>query len=580
MGDAVIPSLEPYGLHIVPGYDGTLHGGFRDRWKLWRDEIIKLRYSLFEACADDPEMQARELAICENDPAYFVAMYGWIDEPRPRHGEDVYKPFIPSAAQVEYVQWMVGHIESPEPFDGYTSKSRGWGATRIVIMGVVVWGWRFRVWRGLVVSRKEDLVDKPLDLNSMLGYADFAIDHLPPWMIPEGYDKRYHRLKNMLKNPATGSQVTGESTTTKAGRGARATYAIVDEAAFVPDFVMMFGTLSGTTDHRFALSTESFEEGFEWYEAWKKYEANSDKVKQLEWWDNPWFDSYWLAEEEARWEHDPDGFIREFRRDPYAGFGQAIYPIAADLPTIPFTYDPSAYLLVGIDWGRADDTAMVFAQFTGVGPDRKLVWLDAWDKDGMPGEFYANILSGIPPQQGDATWVYWDDVVWENGRRLTFTDRDKAMMAWLRQVPPSHLRTFCDPSGANKDSGGLSWVMRLVMESRKLRQRVDGDGARGIAPLYKELFARTDHTSARSGLRKILPNTVFAEWNEATESDSANKKLRLAFRNHRMNEPGNKATGQPVPIHDDWSHLVKAAEYLANYIDLGVAEPRSISRAA
>jgi hypothetical protein len=171
-------------------------------------------------------------------------------------------------------------------------------------------------------------------------------------------------------------------------------------------------------------------------------------------------------------------------------------------------------------------------------------------------------------------------VVWENGRRLTFTDRDKAMMAWLRQVPPSHLRTFCDPSGANKDSGGLSWVMRLVMESRKLRQRVDGDGARGIAPLYKELFARTDHTSARSGLRKILPNTVFAEWNEATESDSANKKLRLAFRNHRMNEPGNKATGQPVPIHDDWSHLVKAAEYLANYIDLGVAEPRSISRAA
>jgi hypothetical protein len=577
MGDAVIPSLEPYGLHIVPGYDGTRSGGFRDAWKAWRDEVIALRYHLFNACTDNPEMQARELAICEADPAYFVAMYCWIDEPRPRHGEDPYKPFIPSAAQVDYVQWMHRHIASPEPFDGYTSKSRGWGATRIVVAGVVTYGWRFRTWRGLVVSRKEDLVDKPLDLNSMLGYADFVIDHLPPWMIPEGYDPRYHRLRNMIKNPATGSQVTGESTTTKAGRGARATYAIVDEAAFVPDFVMTIGTLSGTTDHRFALSTEAFEEGFEWFNAWKNYEHDPDKVKQLNWWDNPWFDEYWLAEEEARWEHDPDGFVREVMRDPYAGFGQAVYPIAADLPAIDFTWDPDAYLLVGIDWGRADDTAIVFAQFTGTGDDRKLVWLECYKKNLMPGEFYAHILTGIPPEQGDACWVYWDEVQWERGRRLTFTDRDKAVMRWLRQVDPSRLRVFCDPSGANKDSGGLSWVMRLLIESKRLRQRADGPAGRGIACIYKELFARTDHTSARSGLRKILPNTVFAEINEHTGSESANKELRLDFRNYRFNEPGDKATGQPTPIHDEHSHAVKAAEALANYIDLGVAEPRRLT---
>jgi hypothetical protein len=580
MGDARIPSLEPYGLDVVPGYDGTLSGGFRDRWREWRDKVIRLRYDLFEACEQSPEMQARELALCSDDFAYFVTMYCWIDEPRPRHGEDVYKPFIPSAAQVELVQWFQLHIEEPDPFDGYLSKSRGWGATRIVIAGVVTPGWLFRTWRGLLVSRKEDLVDKPLDLNSMMGYLDFVVDHLPSWMIPEGFDKRYHRLKNMLKNPKTGSQVTGESTTTKAGRGARATYAIVDEAAFVPDFVMTFGTLSGTTDHRFALSTESFEEGFEWYEAWRKYEADPDKVKQLEWWDNPWFDEYWLAEEEARWEHDPDGFIREFMRDPYAGFGQAVYPIAKDLPAIPFTYDPSAYLLVGIDWGRADDTAIVFAQFTGTGPDRRLVWLECYKKNLMPGEFYAHILTGIPPIQGDSCWIYWDDAVWERGRRLTFTDRDKAMMHWLRQVPPSHLRVFCDPSGANKDSGGLSWVHRLLGESSKLRKRTDGIEARGIAAIFKELFARTDHTSARSGLRKILPNTAFAEINEETGSDSADKVLRLDLRNYRFNEPGDKATGQPVPIHDDHSHAVKAAEALANYIDLGVAEPRSLNRAA
>ena len=132
------------------------------------------------------------------------------------------------------------------------SKSRGWGATRTVV-AFGVWGWRFRTWRALFVSRKEDLVDKPQDLNSMFGYADFLIDYLPPWQLPRGYDKRYHRLKNMIKNPETGSQLTGESTTTKAGRGARATYTVIDEAAFVPDFITTLGTLSGTTDHRFSL---------------------------------------------------------------------------------------------------------------------------------------------------------------------------------------------------------------------------------------------------------------------------------------------------------------------------------------
>lgn len=572
MPDAFVPLLEELepGLGTVPGYDGTLRGGFRIRWKVWSERVIRLRAKLFDLCENDPEAQAIELRRCEADAAYWLAMWGWIDEPRPRRGEHPYKPFIPSAAQIEFIQWLQRKCEDPEPFDGYASKSRGWGATRTVC-AFATWGWRWREgWRGLLISRKEDLVDKPHDLNSMFGYIDFLVDHMPAWMKPEGYDPRYHRLKLMLKNPENGSQITGESTTTKAGRGARATYAIVDEAAFVPDFVMTFGTLSGTTDHRFALSTESFQEGFEWYETWKKYEHNTDKVKQLEWWDNPWLDDYWLAEEQARWEHDPAGFIREFRRDPYSGFGAAVYPIAADLAAIDYEWNPDAYLLIGIDWGRADDTAMVFAQFTGTGANRKLVWIDSYEKNLMPGEFYAHILTGIPPAPGDKCYVYWNDVVWEDGHRLTFTDRDKEVMAWMRQVPHAFLRSFCDPSGAAKDSGGLSWVARLMMTSKALRVRAGDAEQRGIVPLYKDLFRRTDHTTARSGLRSILPNTVFSK------RDGADKRFRLALRNYRMNEPGDKATGEPVPIHDQYSHMVKAAEYLANYIDLGVAEPRSV----
>lgn len=569
-GDAFIQGLEDLepGLGTVPGYDGTTCDGFRIRWRTWVDRVIRLREKMQILTEDDPEAQALEIKRCSEDSAYFVAMYGWIDEPRPRKGEDVYKPFIPSAAQVEFLQWLQRKTEDPDAFDGYISKSRGWGATR-TICAFASWGWRFRVWRGLLVSRKEDLVDKPQDLNSMFGYIDFFIGYLPPWMKPEGYDPRYHRLKLMIKNPETGSQITGESTTTKAGRGARATYAIVDEAAFVPDFIMTFGTLSGTTDHRFALSTESFQEGFEWYETWNKYKHDGDKVKQLEWWDNPWFDEYWLAEEEGRWEHDPDGFVREFFRDPYAGFGQAVYPIAKDLETIEYEYNPDAPLLVGIDPGRADDTALVFAQFRGIGPDKQLIWLDSYEKNLMPAEFYAHILTGIPPVLGDDCWVYW-----ENEGRHKFTDRDKEIMRWLRDVPYSHLRTFCDPAGDQETVSGLSFIDRLVITSKKLRAREFAEATpKGIAPFYKDLFARNRHDTRRSALRKIIPNSVFANtWGA--------ERLRHAFENYRFNEPGDKATGQPTPIHDAWSHLVSAAEYMAVYIDLGVAEPRVLANVA
>ncbi len=213
------------------------------------------------------------------------------------------------------------------------------------------------------------------------------------------------------------------------------------------------------------------------------------------------------------------------------------------------------------------------------------MWLDLYEKNLMPGEFYAHILTGIPPKRDghidkngnvgpDKCWVYWDDVVWDNGHRLTFTDRDKEFMRWMRQVPPAHIRSFCDPSGANKDSSGLSWVSRLAIESKRLRQREDGQYAKGIVPLYKELFARTDHTMARSGLRGLLPNSVFSK------RDGADKRLRTNMKNYRFNEPGSKATGEPVPVHGPESHSVKAAEYLANYIDLGIAEPRSTQQAA
>lgn len=238
---AYIPSLEPWGLHIVPGYR-TLSDApadedvaWRDEWFRWRDRLTAVRAEVHTALRARPELRPAELALCAKDAAYWLCMYGTIDEPRAIEGEDYFKDFAPFAYQVHLLQWFVRLCESPDVGDGYISKARGLGATWILCAGAT-WAWLFKPWRGILVSRKEDLVDKPRDLNSMFGKIELLLDFLPLWMMPSGFDPNRDRLKMMLKHPKTRAQITGESTTSKAGRGARATYIIYDEAAFIADF--------------------------------------------------------------------------------------------------------------------------------------------------------------------------------------------------------------------------------------------------------------------------------------------------------------------------------------------------------
>lgn len=43
-----------------------------------------------------------------------------------------------------------------------------------------------------------------------------------------------------------------------------------------------------------------------------------------------------------------------------------------------------------------------------------------------------------------------------------------------------------------------------------------------------------------------------------------------ALANYRFTKPSEKGTGQPAPIHDEWSHLVTAGEYVAVMVSLGL----------
>jgi hypothetical protein len=588
---AYIESLEPWGLAYVPGFRTLPRNRYSDDpivedptwradWFEWRDKAAEVRILVQRAMRDRPELRPAELALCANDPAYWLTMYGTIEEPRAIDGEDFFKDFQPFAYQVHLIQWFVRMCESPDISDGYISKARGLGATWIMCAGAT-WAWLFRPWRGILVSRKEDLVDKPLDLNSMFGKIDLLLDMMPSWMEPEGFNRTNHRLRMMLMHPTSRAQITGESTTGKAGRGARATYIIYDEAAFIANFQEVYATGAGTTKHRFGISSESFSEGYYWYDTWKAVaEIAPSSVQQLDFFHNRYFDHDWFEHELNRWlGHDPEGFKREYLRDPWAGFGQAVYPVADTLAETEDGYDPTVPLLVGIDPGMADDTAIVIAQMRGEGPARHLVYLDSYENNRLPAEWYAHIFTGMPPEFGDKCYG------------LPITPNDTRMFTFFRGVRPSMLQVACDPAGGQKDASGLSFVERIVLESLRLRKRqsdrevlhlqekfmregqdeasalgaamIEVPKPKAVIPMYTELYRKNRHDQRRLALRTLLTNAKFYK-------SAGAGRIRLAMKHYRFSEPTDKSTSEPAPIHDQWSHLVTACEFMATFIGLNI----------
>jgi hypothetical protein len=153
------------------------------------------------------------------------------------------------------------------------------------------------------------------------------------------------------------------------------------------------------------------------------------------------------------------------------------------------------------------------------------------------------------------------------------------------------LQVACDPAGGQKDTSGLSFVERIILESLRIRTRaydeeiadkvkravssgmapdaalegamLDTPRAKAVVPLYKDLYAKNRHDQRRLALRTLLTQAKFSKSNGAG-------RIRLAMKHYRFSEPGDKATSQPAPIHDQWSHLVTACEYMAVFIGLNV----------
>ena len=187
---------------------------------LFRDELMRL-------CANDPALQKVEKDKFFDCPLYAFNMYFWTYDPR----EAPYNlPFLTYEFQDEFILTLDDHLERGE--DLLVDKSRDMGVSWIVVSAF------FRRWclptpgnNTLLGSRKEDLVDKKGNLDTLLEKCRYQMYRLPPWILPRNFVPKRHDIHLQLYNPETGTTVQGESTNEHYATGGRYRGILFDEGA-------------------------------------------------------------------------------------------------------------------------------------------------------------------------------------------------------------------------------------------------------------------------------------------------------------------------------------------------------------
>lgn len=211
-----IPIPTPHTLtnqHWPPNYLGV--------WS-WRQQQLKM-------LRDMPEFWAGAFEYYRTHPVEFINH--WVDTYDPRNaGRDrpSYMPFILFTRQEELLRCLIACMEGDE--SGLIEKARDMGATWLCC-AFSVWLWRF--YPGASIgwgSRKEQLVDKLGDPDSIFEKMRIIIRRLPREFWPCGFNEKEHMAYMRIVNPETGATITGEAGD-NIGRGGRKRIYFKDESA-------------------------------------------------------------------------------------------------------------------------------------------------------------------------------------------------------------------------------------------------------------------------------------------------------------------------------------------------------------
>jgi len=486
-------------------------------------EKLKDRLKINEIGGRSPEARKNIFYLCQrpDDPAegciFFIENFGWTASTK-MHIKNL--PFILFEFQKRAIREVVHHIEKGK--DLFIEKSRDMGVSWIVFCYISLWYWLFKEGsNGLVGSYKEKEVDNRT-IDSLFGKLDYAIFNLPNWMVPGSFNAKKHRTKLRLMNPENGNVITGDTMNPQFARGSRKTYVMFDELAFWDYAKDAWEAAGESTNCRIANSTPN---GFDFYAMLR--ESGID-VLTLHWREHPLKDDGWYSyecrrktEEEVAQELDISYTKSKVGR---------VYPEWNETNVLvgKYEYDENLPLYVGWDFGRTDDTAIIWCQ-----PSRDgLRIIDTYRNTGKNIDFYIPLVTGMI--DGDNLYTYKPE------------DMD-IISTHNRWKKATH---FGDPAGRFQNQISDETVFSVLKRSGIVVNFRDS---------WKEFKIRKHET------KLLIMNRILVNDNPRTRYFNT-CIIQSNYPMVKVNGVGEVRSDKPK--HDSYSHYRSALEYLA----IGISE--------
>jgi hypothetical protein len=490
-----------------------------------RKLVERLRVN--DACNKHKEAQALTYALCArpDNPAegciFFIENFGWTFDPRPE-ADPHDLPFILFEYQKDAIRALFDHIDNGK--DLLFEKSRDMGASWLIFAYVPLWYWLFRDGSNFLMgSYKEALVDNRTR-DSLFGMCDYAIQNLPKWLLPKGFNFEKHRNQMKLVNPVNFNQITGDTMNPDFGRGTRKTAILFDELGSWEYGKEAWESSSQATRCRIANSTPKG------YNFFAMLRGSGVDVHTMHWRQHPLKDEMWYEFEKVR---NPAETIAQELDISYTKSREGrVYPEWDDVNIQHghFPYDPSLPLYIGWDFGRSDDTAIIWSQKDTRG---KLRIIDTYKNSNKHIEFFIPFVTGF--------------ISMELYGKYNYLPEEMAMMEAHRQWGlPTH---FGDPSGRFITQASDYSVFDLLKQH-------------GVIVNFKDEWK--GFQKRKSAAKLLIMNGI--ELNDTPRSvyfdmcmtQSAYPKVR---------REGSEEIKSDQPVHNWTSHYRSAFEYLA----LGIA---------
>lgn len=212
------------------------------------------RQELLQQTMVSPELQVGAREYYRTRPGEFLLDWGITYDPR-NAGTPIptLMPFILFPRQLELVQFL--QFCRQNKVSGLVEKARDMGATWVCTgYSTALWlapseaasiGWG---------SRKEQLVDRIGDPDSIFQKVRMQLQYTPSFLLPEGFKEKIHCPYMRIINPKTGATITGESGD-NIGRGGRTTLYFKDESAHYARPEMIEAALGDNTDVQIDISS-------------------------------------------------------------------------------------------------------------------------------------------------------------------------------------------------------------------------------------------------------------------------------------------------------------------------------------